>query len=182
MRLLQRTSALVGWAVIVALGVLLVLEAAGVVGDDWRSEIASIMQAVKEPRVEQWAAALIGLSLAVLAALVVAAQLTSRRRSAKFRVIVHESDNGRTVLTSGALQSAIRSALQEVGEVKEVSAVATRRRVDARIVLVDGVDVLAAASECDSKLGDEFWSDLGVTPSRVDLRFEFQHGARHSLL
>ncbi|MDY0339939.1 MAG: hypothetical protein RBS17_01835 [Coriobacteriia bacterium] len=173
MRLLQRVSALVGWLLLALAGALYTLEAAGVIEGDWRVHTERMMQTLAQPTIEQWAAALLGLLAATLSVLIVMAQSTPYRRTVKYHIVVDDSGDGQTLVSSAAVLSGVSAALGMVDGVKAVSAVGTRRRIDARITVADDADVQAVASSCDGKLDEGFWSRLGIAPYRVDLRFEF---------
>ena len=177
MRTIQRFSALVGWIALLAIGVMYAFEAVGIVGDSWRVEIGQLFTDLADPAMEQWAAAIVGFVLAALAVVVFVAQLTPYRKTAKYHLLVDEYAEGETVLHSGAVQTALTSAVLAADGVTDVSVVVGRRRADARVALIDSASVTAATSSAARHLDSEFWSRLGIEPFPVDLRYAFQRGA-----
>jgi len=177
MRIIQRTSAFLGWLALTTVGVLMVLEATGIVDDQWRASLSRALSSIADPAIDQWEAALAGAGLAAIAAVILFAQFTPYRRTTKYHTVVDEVDDGQTLLHSGAVQSAINAVFRSVDGIADASVVVGKRRADARISALDGTNVVEAAAAADRILDAEFWPRLGIEPLRVDLRIGFQRSS-----
>ena len=93
MRVLQRASAIISWFSALAVGVLLVLESTDLISSSWRRSLADLADWLVSPSLARWSAALLGAGLAVLAFILLAAQLVPYRLSAR-PTIVDKSPKG----------------------------------------------------------------------------------------
>ena len=92
MRILQRVSAWVGWAAMLAAGVLLILEATGAIDGDWRTDIARAAAGSLSPPCPRGPSRLIGVLVGLVALVVLVAQFVPARMTR--RVTVAETSCG----------------------------------------------------------------------------------------
>lgn len=168
MRVLQRTSAIVSWFSVLAVGVLLVLEATDLINNSWRRSLADAADWLVSPTLARWAAALLGAGLAILAIILVAAQLVPYRLSAR-PTIVDKSPKGTTSVGAAAQRRGVIEQLLTVPGVQDAIPLSHRRRIKIQATLADDADVADVRQKAREVLNDEFWSGLGVAPAPVDL-------------
>jgi hypothetical protein len=174
MRLLQRLSAGLGWGLIAAAGVLLILEATAVIDDRWRVAIADIIGGLAMPTMSRWLAAIVGLVLTLAATAVVVAQAVPYRRSSAGGVLVDRSTAGELVVRNRAIQTALAELLRDVDGVSKVVATVERGRIHAQIQLIDSANVTAAAATARDIIDADLWSRTGLNPQPVDLVFQYR--------
>ena len=168
MRVLQRVSAALSWFALLVVGVLLVLESTDLITSSWRRSLADWADWLAAPTLSRWAAALLGAGLAILAIVLVAAQLVPFRLSAR-PTIVDQSPKGTTSGGAAAQRRGVIDQLLMVPGVRDAIPVSHRRRIKIQARLADDADVADVRQKAREVLNDEFWSGLGVDPSPVDL-------------
>jgi hypothetical protein len=168
MRIIQRVSAWVGWAAMLATGVLLILEATGVIHGGWRTAIARTARWVAQPSLLSWAVALVGVLVGLLALVVLVAQFVPARMTRRVTV-AERSSAGSTAVSAVVVRRAVGQRLSEVDGIIDAVPVADGRRLAMRARLAPTADANYVTHEARAALGDAFWSDLGLAPRPVDL-------------
>lgn len=173
MRLLQRISSFVGWLALAAVGVLLTLEATGVIDEEWRTWLADQLAWLADPPVARWVATLLGVGLAI-AALVVLLSQFAPARSRTQSVVIDRSEAGSTVVSSPTIYRRIAHELGAVDGVHSVKPTPRGRALAFAVELIDGASARQVSSEAFGALGDDVWASLGIPPRRVDLTLTYR--------
>lgn len=168
MRLIQRVSAWVGWAALLAVGVLFILEATGVIHGGWRTAIARAARWVAQPSLPSWAVALIGVLVGLVALAVLVAQFVPARMTRRVTV-AERSSAGTTMVSAVVVRRAVGQRLREIDGIVAAVPVADGRRLSMRAHLAPNADANQVTREARAALGDTFWSNLGLPPRPVDL-------------
>jgi hypothetical protein len=174
MRLLQRLSAGLGWALVAGAAVFLILEATAGIGDRWRTEAADVIDRLATPTMSRWLAAVAGLALALAATAVVVAQVVPYRRGSSGGVLVDRSTAGELVVRNRAIQTALGELLRDIDGVSRVNATVERSRIHAQIQLIDSANVTAAAAAAREIIDADLWSRTGLSPQPIDLFFQYR--------
>jgi hypothetical protein len=168
MRVLQRASAIISWFTVLAVGVLLVLESTDLISSSWRRSLADLADWLVSPSLARWSAALLGAGLALLAFILLAAQLVPYRLSAR-PTIVDKSPKGTTSVGAAAQRRGVIEQLLTVPGVQDAIPISHRRRIKIQAQLADDSHVADVRQKAREVLNDEFWSGLGIDPTPVDL-------------
>ena len=80
MLVLRRLSHALGIGAIGAVGVLLILDVTGVIGDGWRLSLADAIGTAAFPSWAAWVSALVGVALAVVGVILIAGQLAPPKK------------------------------------------------------------------------------------------------------
>jgi len=166
---LRRTSQFVGWAAVTAVGVLLVLETTEVIGSQWRDELGDAISDVMFPTWPAWASALVGVGLAIMGVLVVAAQLAPPKKGLTKMHEVHSFGDGDTRIAGRAAIRAARHELESIDGVVATDARIAGKRMYVELKIDDRADLDAIETEARDRLGHEFWIDLGLADFAVNL-------------
>lgn len=170
MTVLRRVSQMVAWAAIATVGVLLVLETTDVIGGQWRHDVAEAVAEVANPTWPEWASALIGLALAVLGVLLIAAQLAPPRRGLTRMLEVHSTDNGETIIRGRAALRAVRHIVSAIEGIIDVDArLIGEKKVQVEIKVDDRTDLEDLETHVRERLDSPFWIDLGLADLAVNL-------------
>lgn len=169
MRLIQRVSAWLGWAMLLGVGVLLILEATAVIDDAWRAWIGHAAERMADPPFLSWLTALLGVVLALVALVILIAQFVPRRM-VRASSTVEGISAGSTRVAPVVIRRAAVARLQEIdGIVDATPLLHKRRRLLLRASMARDADAARVEQEARATLGEDFWSMLGVPPNRVDL-------------
>jgi hypothetical protein len=168
MRIVQRVSAGIAWVSLLTIGVMLVLEATDLISSSWRRSLADLAGWLVSPTMAPWGAALLGAGLAILAFVMLAAQLVPFRLSTR-PTIVDKSPKGTTSVGGAAQRRGVIEQLLTVPGVQDAIPVSHRRRIKIRAQLADDAEVTEVRQKAREGLSDEFWSSLGIEPTPVDL-------------
>lgn len=169
MNALRRTSQVAGVGVIGAVGVLLMLEAAEVVGDRWRRETAELIEAVAFPDWSLWVIALAGVGVALIGVALVAAQIAPPKKGVNRMHNVYRGDDGETRIAGRAAINAARHELEKIDGVESVAGRVLRKQLTVELQVDDRADLTAVEAEARSRLGHEFWINLGLADFDVNL-------------
>jgi len=172
--LLPRLLAAAVIGAIGAVGVLLILEAVDVIDNDWRDELSGAFADFAVANWAGWAIALIGVGLAVCAAVLGFGLLTTARPGGRRLFVVANSQRGQTRVRGRAVRNALGERLREHPAILGARTSLMRRRWVADVDVADNADLAATDREARALLNTEFWSSLGVAPARIDLRFHLQ--------
>ncbi len=175
MRVLQQVSAWLGWLMLAAVGVFLILEGIGAIDAGWRDAIATAIRWTAAPSVVDWVAALLGAALAVVALIVLIAQF-ARPRMTQATVLVDRSAAGKTLVSPIVVRRAAIQRLKEIDAVVEAAPFAHGKRLDLHIRLERGANAQNVEEEARGALGEEFWSMLGVPSQPIDLTLIYTTG------
>lgn len=176
MRVVQRTSAIVSWAALAAVAVLMVMTASGVLSDQWQESVAQVVDWIANPQIEQWVAALLGGLLALIAFIVVFAQFAPSRRVVA-GVTIDQSAHGSTEVTAPIVYRAITHRLSTLEDVHTVTPIPEPRRFKFKIDLTDSGRIDRTTAAARTALDPEFWATLGMAPMTVDLLLTYRKGA-----
>ena len=168
MRIIQRVSAWIGWAALLATGVLLILEATGVIEGGWRSALARASRWVGQPSLPTWAVALIGVLVGLVALVVLVAQFVPARMTRRVTV-TERTSAGATAVSAVVVRRAVTQRLREIDGITEAVPLADGKRLSMRARLAPGTDANQVSQQARAALGDDFWSDLGLPSRPVDL-------------
>jgi hypothetical protein len=169
--ILPRLLAGVVIALIGAVGVLLVLEAVGVIDTGWRNELSEALSDFAAASWSGWAMALVGVGLGACAAVLAFGLFTTARPGGRRLFVVSRGEHGETRLRGRAVRNALTARLREQPAVLDARISLMRRRWLAELTIADNADLSAVDREARALLSDEFWSSVGVRPARIDLRF-----------
>lgn len=175
MRYVQRLSALVGWLSLTAVGTLMIVESAGVIDDRWRRSVSDVIAWLAAPTVDHWVAALLGGLLAILAVVLVLAQVVPVRRVVE-GITIDGTETGSTEVTASTLYRRIGYELSQIDDVHAVKPIPDPKRVKFRMELTDSGNVTETADTARAALGAEFWASLGMEPRPVDLVLTYRRG------
>lgn len=176
MRWLQRASAILAWSLLAGTATLMLLEASGTIGEQWRRTIADGVARLAAPTIPKWTAALLGVLLALTAVIVIAAQLARARRVVA-GVTIDRSADGSTEVTAQTIYRAITHQISALDEIYTVTAVAEPKRFKFRIELTDSGRIDETATAARSSLGPTFWQSIGMEPKIVDLLLTYRKGS-----
>ncbi len=151
-----------------AVGVLLILEATGLIDGAWRESLARAARWVAQPSLAAWAVALIGLLIGLLALAVLVAQFVPARMTRR-ATVVETSSAGSTAVRAVVVRRAVGQRLREIDGIVEAVPVADGRRLSMRARLAPNTDAVRVAHQAREALNEAFWSSLGLTPRPVDL-------------
>ena len=169
MTVIRRLSQLAGAAAVGAVGVLLILEGVDAIGGGWRRDLADALATVAFPTVSLWVIALAGFGLALVGVVLVAAQLAPPRKGVNRMHNVYRGDDGETRIAGRAAISAARHELEQIEGVEGVSARVQRKQLTVEVEVDDRADLVAIESEARSRLGHEFWINLGLADFALNL-------------
>ncbi|MGI8795538.1 MAG: DUF6286 domain-containing protein [Acidimicrobiia bacterium] len=178
MTALRRAGQVVGILVVVALGVVLVLEATDVIRATWRRQIADGFDDAALPEVADWAIGLVGAGLALLGVMLVLAQLTPAKRGLRKMHEVHHTDDGDTHIRGRAVIHAVRHVLEGIDGVVAVDARWTGKRVNVELRVDDVANVAAVEAQAREELGHGFWINLGLADVGFNLLMVHKAGTR----
>lgn len=173
MRLIQRVSAWIGWALLLAIGVLLILEATAVVGAVWREWIGNAAVRTTEPFFAGWLSALLGVVLGVVALVILVAQFVPIRMT-RATTTVEKASAGSTRVAPVVIRRAAVTRLKEIDGVVDAAPLShKKRRLSLRVRMGRDADASRIEQEARAALDESFWSMLGVAPSRIDLTLTY---------
>lgn len=168
MRVIQRLSAWIGWAAMLAAGVLLILEATGLVDDAWRTALARAARWIAQPSLPTWAVALIGVLIGFVALAVLLAQFVPSRMTRQL-IVAESTPAGSTTVSAVVIRRAVGQRLKEIEGVNDAVPISDGKRLTMRALLAPGTDAAEVTREARNSLNPTFWSDLGLPPRPVDL-------------
>lgn len=172
MRFVQRASAWVGWLVMLSVGVLLILEATGVIGDAWRQSIATAADWLAHPSWAPWLAALVGALLAIAALVLLVAQVLPARMTRR-TVLAERSPSGSTAVNSVVVRRAATQRLREVEGIVDATPTAHGRRLVMRVQLARDVNAVQATERARAAVDESFWAMLGLPRQPIDLTLTY---------
>jgi hypothetical protein len=167
-RVIQRVSAWIGWAALLAAGLLLILEATGTIGGEWRTALSRALRWVAAPSLPAWAAALLGALVGLVALAVLIAQFVPVRTSRRVTV-TERTSTGTTAVSAVVVRRAAVQRLREVDGITDAAALADGRRLSMRARLAPDTDAQEVSQQARAALGEAFWADLGVPVRPIDL-------------
>jgi hypothetical protein len=171
-RVVQRVSAWLGWAMLAVVGVLLILEGTGLIDAGWRNAMAAAIRWVAAPSVAAWLAALLGALLALVALVVLVAQFVPARM-AQATVLVERSAAGTTLVNPIVVRRAATQPLKDIDGIVDAAPFAHGRRLDLHIRLERGANARQVEEEVRAALDESFWDMLGVPSQPVDLTLSY---------
>ena len=163
------TQAVVALSVL-GLGVVLVLEATGVLDATWRQSLADGIARIAAESPVRWAYTLGGVAVAGMALLLATAQLLPARRGTTIMLPVSEGDEGDTRLRGKALIAAAQHRVSDLEGVVDVQAWLSPRDLTVEVRVDDRSDVELVMAEVRHRLDHGFWIDLGVADLAVNLK------------
>ncbi len=169
MTLLRRATLAVGVVALGFVAAFLILEVTDVVGNRWRRELADGFEEAAFPSWSLWVSGLVGAGLAIVGVMLVAAQIAPAKKGLSSMHEVYKGPDGDTRLRGRA---AIRAARHEVASIDGVVEVDTRldgKRMRIELQVDDRADLLKIEEEARTRLGHEFWINLGLADFTVDL-------------
>lgn len=169
LRFLARLTQVVVIGSVLAVAVLLILEAVGDIDGSWRQSLAEAVADTAAPDDSQWIAALVFLVLAPLSLLLAISQLVPRPRGTTLMLNVDDDDLGSTDLSGRAVISAIDNQAKTVPGVVDTNTRVTRKRVDVELRVDDRADLAEVEQTARQLLGHGFWIDLGLADLAVDI-------------
>jgi hypothetical protein len=172
MRLLQRVSAWLGWALLFAVAVLLILEGTGLIGAAWREGIASAARWVAQPSVAAWLAALLGALLGIVALLILVAQF-AKAPMTRATILAHRSAAGTTLVSPIVIRRAAVQRLRELDDVVEAVVISHGSRLALAVRLERGANAPRVDEQARAALGESFWEMLGVPAELIDLTLTY---------
>lgn len=172
MRFLQRVSAWMGWLIMLGVGVLLILEATGAMGDAWRQGIATAADWLAHPSWAPWLAALAGALIAIAALVLLLAQLVPARM-ARRTVLVERSSAGSTAVSSLVVRRAATQRLREVEGIVNATPIAHGRRLVMRVQLAADANAVEASERARAAVDESFWTMLGLPRQPIDLTLTY---------
>lgn len=172
MRVVQRVSAWLGWSVLFAISIFLILEGTGLIDATWREWIGEAALWVAEPSLAPWLAALVG-ALLGLAALVVLVAQFARVPMTRANVLAERSVAGTTVVNPVVIRRAAVQRLREVDGVVDAAPFSHGRRLDLHLTLETGAKAPRVEEQARAALDESFWSMLGVPLQPVDLTLRY---------
>jgi hypothetical protein len=172
MRIVQRASAWIGWLVLLGVGVLLILEATGVMGDSWRQGIRAATDWLAHPSWAPWFAALVGALTAIAAVAILVAQVVPARM-ARRTVLVERGPSGSTAVSSLVVRRAAVQRLREVEGIVGVTPTAHGRRLVIRVQLAADANAVAVAERARAAVDESFWTMLGLPRQPIDLTLTY---------
>jgi hypothetical protein len=171
-RVVQRVSGWLGWSMVAAVGVFLILEGTGLIDGGWRNAIAAAIRWVAVPSVADWIAALLGAVLAVVALIVLVAQFAPARMT-RATVLVDRSAAGATRVSPSVVRRAAVQRLKDIDAIVDAAPFAHARRLDLHLRLERGANALNVEKDSRAALGEDFWTMLGVPSQPVDLTLSY---------
>jgi hypothetical protein len=171
-RLVQRVSAWLGWAVLLAVAVFLILEGTGLIGATWRDSIATAARWVAQPSIAAWLAALLGVLLGIVALIILAAQF-ARPPMTRATIPVQRSAAGKTLVSPIVIRRAALQRLKEVDGIVDAAPFSHGRRLDLHVRLERGANAPQVEEQARAALDGNFWTMLGVPPQPIDLTLTY---------
>ena len=172
MRLVQRVSAWLGWSVLLAVAVLLILEGTGLIGAAWRDWIATAARWVAQPSIAAWLAALLGALLALVALFILVVQF-ARAPMARATIVAQRSAAGTTLVSPVVIRRAAVQRLKEVDGIVDAAPFSHGRRLCLHVRLERGANALRVDEQARAALDESFWTMLGVPPEPIDLTLTY---------
>lgn len=154
---------------IMALGVLLILEATGVLTDAWRLSVADGLGELATETPIRWAYTLAGVAVAGVALLLATAQLMPARKGMSLVLPVSDGDNGDTRLRGKALIAAVDHRVHDIVGVVDSTTWLSPRAVTVQVRVDDRCDLEQLMAQLRDRLDHGFWIDLGVADLPVNL-------------
>lgn len=177
MKIMQRATAFVGWAILLGIAALMILESSRVISDHWRVLISDTARWLAQPPIQPWVAAIVGAIIALLAVLAFAVQLLPVRRKVR-GVTIDSTDSGSTEVTAPALYRRLGYELSLLPDVVDAVPIPDRKRVRFRITLIDSGDLEAVERASRAALSRDTWASLGMEPRPVDLLLTYGRNAK----
>jgi hypothetical protein len=171
-RLVQRISAWLGWLVLFAVAVLLILEGTALIGAAWRDWIATAARWVAQPSIAAWLAALLGALLALVALFILVAQF-ARAPLTRATILVQRSAAGTTLVNPLVIRRAAVQRLKEIDGIVDAVPFSHGRRLDLHVRLERGANAPRVDEQARTALGGDFWDMLGVPPQPIDLTLTY---------
>jgi hypothetical protein len=171
-RLIQRVSAWLGWAMLFAVAVLLILEGTGSIGATWREWIATAARWVAQPSIAAWLAAVVGAVLGLVALAILVVQFAQAPMT-RATVTVQRSAAGATVVSPVVVRRAAVQRLKGVGGIVDATPFSHGRRLDLRIRLERGANAPQVEERARATLDASFWVMLGIPPQPIDLTLTY---------
>ena len=169
MRTIRRLVAVVAGSALAAVGVALVIETVGLSSGRWRDDVASAIETITQPSWPAWQSALLGSAAAVIAFVLVIAEFTRPPKGTRIMHHVHSTDNGATQISGRAAIHAARRKIEDVDGVVDADATITKSEMTLTVRLDDRADFETVESEIRTRLGHEFWIDLGLADLSLNL-------------
>jgi hypothetical protein len=166
-------TSLLGWLAITALGVLVLLEAMGVIDDSWRIETAEFVSWLADPDLSRWSAVLVGLAAGIIAIVLLIAQLVPAKETVP-SVVIDKTEAGSTLVNSATVYRQISRELEMVDGVHSVKPEAHRKRLRFRLELADHANAGGVLAEARDAISSGVWDSLGIPPRPIDLTMTFR--------
>jgi hypothetical protein len=173
MRLFQRVSAWFGWALLLGIGVLLILEGPTVIDAAWREWIGDAAVWMTQPPLAAWLAALLGVLLGLVALAILIAQFVPIRMT-RASTTVERAAAGSTRVAPIVIRRAAVARLKEIDGIVDAAPFShKKRRLSLRARMERDADASRIEQEARTALDESLWSMLGVPPERIDLTLTY---------
>ena len=174
MTTLRRLTQLVTIVAITAIGLLMILEITDAIGPRWRVRLADTLRSLANPDLTDWALALLGVALGLLAIVLIAAQLAPEPKGRSRMFEVSRFDDGSTRIAGRAALRAVEHELATIEGVTRVTAVMpTPKRVHATVRADDRCNLETVVAQARDRLGTPFWINLGLADIAIEITAEF---------
>ena len=173
---LARLGQGLGVSTLSVLGVLLLLESTGVIGGQWRRDLASIISDIAYPTWPLWVSVVVGVTLGVVGIALAVAQLLPGRRGLSALYQVSDGDVGSTWIRGGAAAGAVRHELADIEGVAGVDVRLRRQQLVVEAEVADTTNIDAFDDDVRHRLDHGFWTDLGLADFTVNLLITHRHG------
>ena len=174
MRFVRRSTQLFATLVVLAVGVLLILEITDVIGRRWRIDTADFVGRMLDPDYTDWVLALGGAALGLVAVGLIAAQIAPAPKGTSRMLEVDSADDGDTHLAGRAALRAVEHELRTIDGVTGATAVMpTMKRIHATVRVDDRCDISDVETQARAVLDTPFWINLGLPDIAIAITAEF---------
>jgi hypothetical protein len=169
MNLLRRGTQLLGIALLLTVGCLLILGATGAIGDTWRTWGANRFRDVAAPDLPEWAIATVGAAVTLVGLLLVIAQLLPPRQGSHRMYEIDASAEGDTRIRGRAVIRTVRHTVEQIEHVAGASVQWKGRSVQVEVHVDDEANLTKVEEETRAALGYPFWIDMGLADVGVNI-------------
>jgi hypothetical protein len=169
MRAIRLGTQVLAIVALFALGVMLILDATGVVDGQWRVDAARWFRDAALPDLPDWSIALIGLALAVIGAVMVLAQILPPRRGSHRMHEVHQSADGDTRIRGRAVVKSVRHTVEQIEHVRAADVRWSGKEVQVELQVDDAANLAVVEEQAREALGLPFWIDMGLADVGVNI-------------
>jgi hypothetical protein len=168
-RAIRRATPLIGAVALVAIGLAVGAEVTGLMDGHWRQVVADTIAAVFFPGWAAWQSALAGAGLAIVAMILIAAELTRPAKGIRIMYPVHDTSTGNTHITGKAAIRAAERHLDDIEGIVDTDASITKNTMNLTVRVDDRADLGAVEAQIRDRLDHEFWINLGLADFATNL-------------